>query len=63
MRRLWRVLGGIWSVIGWGILLAAGYHIGATAGYGRGARDIARLMIEMRQGNFETPEPWDRGDI
>ncbi|MDH2355720.1 hypothetical protein QCM80_34365 [Bradyrhizobium sp. SSUT112] len=41
MRRLWRALGAIWGLFGWGILLAGGYHFGATSGYGRGARDIA----------------------
>lgn len=32
----------------------------ALSRHGRGARDIARLMIEMRQGATETPDPWDR---
>jgi hypothetical protein len=45
------------------LLIAAGIHIGQGYGYGRGARDIARLMIEMRQGATETPEPWDSGGI
>jgi hypothetical protein len=63
VRRALRVLGALWSLFGWGILLAGGYWLGVQDGYARGARDIARLMIEMRQGSFETPETWDRGDI
>lgn len=63
MRRLLRVLGGLWTAFGWIILLAAGINAGQWIGYGKGARDTARLVIEMRQGAYETPEPWDSGGI
>ncbi|WP_234685690.1 hypothetical protein [Bradyrhizobium monzae] len=41
----------------------SGIPIMLTGQYGKGARNTARLVIEMRQGADETPEPWDRGDI
>lgn len=63
MRRLLRVLGAIWSLIGTAVVLASGYWMGMQVGYGKGARAIADLMIEMRHTDFETPDPWDRGDI
>jgi hypothetical protein len=63
MRRLWRVLGGLADAFGWIVMLAVGMHIGQGYGYGRGARDLSRLIIEMRQGSHEAPEPWTRGDI
>jgi hypothetical protein len=63
VRRLWRALGAIWNAAGIGIVLVAGYWLGSNVGYGRGARDLARLVIEMRQAGYETPEPWDSGDI
>ncbi|MGX1237309.1 hypothetical protein AB7M71_010447 [Bradyrhizobium japonicum] len=46
-----------------GVALAIAFNIGVWNGYGRGARDIARLMIEMRQGGYAVDEPWDRGGI
>jgi hypothetical protein len=58
-----RVLGGLWSLCGTGLILACGYWIGLQVGYGKGARDTARLVIEMRQGGDAIDEPWDRGDI
>lgn len=63
MKRVWRVLGGIWSGLGLVLLFAAGMHAGQWIGYGKGARDTVRLVIEMRQGAVDAPEPWDRGDI
>lgn len=63
MRLLWRVLLGLWEAFGWMLLLAVGMHIGQSYGYGKGVRDLARLVIEMRQGDVETPDSWDRGDI
>lgn len=63
MRRLWRFLGAIWGLFGTTLVLAVGYWLGIQVGYGKGARAIADLMIEMRHTDFETPDPWDRGDI
>lgn len=63
MRRLWRVLSAAWALCGWGLLLGCGYWIGHDIGFGRGARAIAEVIHEMRQGAYETPEPWDRGEI
>lgn len=63
MRRLLRVLGAIWGVIGWAILIGAGFQLGHSAGYGQGARDLARLVYELRHTDFETPHPWDKGGI
>lgn len=63
IRRGLRVLGGLWTAFGWIILLAAGMHLGAQIGFGRGARAVADLVIELRQGGYETPEPWDSGQI
>lgn len=63
MRRLWSVVSALWSLLGWAILIGAGWQMGAHAGYGRGARDIAALIHEMRQGATETPEPWTHGGI
>lgn len=53
----------LWNTLALGFALAIAFNIGQWAGYGRGARDIARLMIEMRQGGYAVDEPWDRGDI
>jgi uncharacterized membrane protein YccF (DUF307 family) len=63
MKAILRVLGGLWTAFGWMLLIAVGLHMGVQIGYGRGARDTARLIHEMRQGAYETPEPWDSGGI
>jgi hypothetical protein len=63
MRLLGRLLGAFWNAVGIGIVLFAGYWLGSNVGYGHGARDIARLVIEMRQGDVETPDSWDHGEI
>jgi hypothetical protein len=63
MRRLLTVLHWAWELFGAIVLLAMGWHFGGQAGYGRGARDLARLVIEMRQGAYETPAPWQHGSI
>lgn len=58
-----RIIGWLWNTIGLGLALVLAFHIGQWAGYGRGARDIARLMIEMRQAGDTIDEPWDHGGI
>ena len=63
MRRLWRVLGGLWAAFGYVLIFCVGMQAGQWIGYGKGARDLARLIIEMRQSASETPDSWDRGDI
>ncbi|MET3967280.1 hypothetical protein [Bradyrhizobium sp. S3.9.1] len=63
MRAIRRVLGGLWNAFGCLLLICAGMQAGQWIGYGKGARDLSRLIIEMRQGGYETPDSWDRGDI
>lgn len=46
VRLLWRGVRAIWISFGWIILFASGINIGQWTGYGKGARDTARLMIE-----------------
>ena len=58
-----RIVAWTWNTIGLGLALVITFHIGQWAGYGKGARDTARLVIEMRQGGYAIDEPWDRGDI
>lgn len=63
MRLLGRIMSALWSTLGIIVIFCAGMQAGQWIGYGKGARDTVRLVIEMRQSSFETPDPWDRGDI
>lgn len=63
MRWIWRGLGWIWSGLGLVLVFCVGMSAGQWIGYGKGARDTARLVIEMRQGGDAIDEPWDRGNI
>ncbi|MBR0884072.1 hypothetical protein ABIF65_003536 [Bradyrhizobium japonicum] len=58
-----RIISWLWNTLALGAALAMAFHIGQWAGYGKGARDIARLVTEMRQGGYAVDEPWDRGGI
>lgn len=53
----------ITSVTMWAALAAlAGTHIGFQYGYARGARDVVRLVIMMRDAD-EPPSPFTSGRI
>lgn len=59
MNWLWRGIKGF----GWDLLVACvAMYLGWHIGYGRGAREVVDLVIELR-GGTELPEPWDRGRI
>jgi hypothetical protein len=45
-----------------GLAAFAGHHIGTQGGYQRGVRDIAALVITLREAS-EPPAPWQSGSI
>lgn len=44
-------------------LIAVVYQFGHAGGYTHGLRDLGRFFVEMRQGDYETPDPGDRRHI
>lgn len=47
----------------WSVLAAfAGHHIGLQSGYQRGVRDVASLIITLREAD-QPPAPFTKGGI
>lgn len=52
-----------WGAFGYGLIFCIGMAAGQWIGFGKGARAVVDLVTEMRQSSYETPDPWDRGEI